>query len=89
MSVFSYVARDSTYLYHGFRAGGAVIVYQGQTEGTGLRFSAEQGAGATRTRTRITISPRTDGLMLFEEETATGDGPWNPASKFNYKKVAR
>ena len=54
MSIFSYRAADSTYLYYGLRAGGAVQALEGHRLPSGWQFLGETGAGPTRQRTRVT-----------------------------------
>ncbi len=88
-SIFSFSTKDSTYTYHGFRAGGSVVVHQGREEGGVWRFFGEQGAGATLTRTRVTITPQPDGAFVFLQETASATGPWKADEEVRYVRVSR
>ena len=76
MSMFSFRAADSTYLYYGLRAGGGVEALEGHPQGGGWVFESDSGTGSARRRVRVTIAPPVDGSMRFIEETSAGDGPW-------------
>lgn len=83
MSIFSIDAATGDTLYNGFRAGGAVAPIRGQVHGEGWQFHNEEGGGAERFRTRITITPTAKGFD-FLQEVSNGDGPWSQAGKVTY-----
>ena len=76
VSIFSYRAADSTYLYHGFRSGGAVETLTGRATADGWDFGTEVGTGVTRQRQRVTITRLPDGGFRLVDALATGDGPF-------------
>jgi hypothetical protein len=87
LSVFSYSPATADYLYHGFRAGGAVVTHRGVPRDDGWLFTSEQGEGAARTMTRITITRVEGGDTQFTEESATAGGAWEVKAKLRYKRV--
>ena len=87
VSIFSYRAADSTYLYYGLRAGGAAVMMQGRRLPDGWEFSNDEGSGAGRVRTRVTITRLNDKRFRLVAETATGDGPWTVASTDHYRPI--
>jgi hypothetical protein len=89
LSIFSYRAADSTYVYQGFRAGGATETLLGRPspDGQGWEFGGETGTGATRQRTRVVITSVGDGAFRFAQQTATGDGEWSKEEVVNYRAV--
>jgi hypothetical protein len=87
LSIISYSPATVDYLYHGFRAGGAVVTQRGVPKDDGWLFTSEQGAGATRTMIRTTITRVEGGDMQFTEESATGGGAWEVKVKLRYKRV--
>ncbi|MES2959492.1 MAG: hypothetical protein V4792_14975 [Pseudomonadota bacterium] len=89
LSVISYSHNTADYLYHGFRAGGSVVTQRGVPKDDGWLFTSEQGAGAAKTATRVTITQVADGDMQFTEESATGGGPWSVNVNVRYKRVAQ
>jgi hypothetical protein len=88
LSIISYSPATADYLYHGFRAGGAVVTQRGVPKDDGWQFTSAQGEGAARTMTRITITRVQGGDMQFTEESATGDGAWDVKAKLRYQRVA-
>ena len=76
VSIFSFRAVDSTYLYHGFRAGGAVETLHGRRLADGWEFGSEEGVGPTRQRIRVTITRLGARRFRLVAESAVGDGPW-------------
>ncbi|MDQ3069959.1 MAG: DUF1579 domain-containing protein [Acidobacteriota bacterium] len=86
-SIFSYRAADKTYIYQGFRAGGAVQSLEGRVsdDGKTWEFWGEDGTGAMRTRTRVRIVKLESGRFRFSEQTAVGPGDWSPESVVNYR----
>lgn len=83
MSIFSIDPATGDTLYTGFRAGGAVAPIRGVVHGEGWQFNDEEGSGAERFRTRITITPTAKGFD-FLQEVSNGDGPWSKAGKVTY-----
>ena len=77
VSIFSYRAADSTYLYYGLRAGGAVQALEGHRLPSGWQFLGETGAGPTRQRTRVTITGLGAQRFRFVAESAAGDSAWH------------
>lgn len=88
-SIFSYNAGDSAYTYHGFRAGGSVIVYQGHEDAGVWRYIGEHGSGTAHTRTRITITPQPDRGFVFVQETSIANGPWKASEEVRYVRAGR
>ena len=88
-SIFSYTVGDARYTYHGFRAGGSVVVLQGHEQGGVWRFDGEQGRGDALTRTRATITAQPDGGFVFVQETAIAAGPWSAGAPVRYERIAR
>lgn len=86
ISMFSYRASDSTYLYYGLRSGGATDAQAGHATADGWRFSGESGTGAARRRVRVTITGTPEGFLLVED-TATGDGPFEKAGEVRYIRL--
>ncbi len=78
MSIFSYNAVDSTYLYYGLRAGGLVEPMRGRIlpNDGGWEFIAEKGTGKDRVRERVTITRIGPRRFRLVAESATGDGAW-------------
>ena len=87
-SVFSYDGAAGEYLYHGFRAGGAVVTHRGNPNGLGWQFTSERGSGVDRVQSRVTIQPADSEGFRFVEETATGDGPWTVGAQVLYKRIS-
>jgi hypothetical protein len=87
MSIFSFRAEDSTYLYYGLRADGAVEALQGRCLPDGWEFSREEGVGANRQRSRVTIARLTQNRFRFVVESAEGDGPWILEDTVHYRMV--
>lgn len=90
MSIFSYNAGDSTYLYYGLRSSGLVEPMRGRLlpDGRGWQFTSEKGGGLDRLRERVTITPAGDRFRLVAE-SATGDGPWKVEGTQNYRPARR
>ena len=90
MSIFSYSAADSTYLYYGLRAGGSVEPMRGQLspDGKGWVFTSEKGSGATRQRERVTITSLGGERFRLVAESATGDGPWKTEATQHYRPAS-
>jgi hypothetical protein len=84
MSVLSYRPSDAVYLYHGFTSDGAVHTMQGRRTGDAWQFSGEDGSGATRRRTRMTIIPGGERSFVLQQETAIGNGPWQREPDVRY-----
>jgi hypothetical protein len=86
MSIFSYSAADSVYLYYGLRAGGRVEPMRGRriADGTGWQFESESGSGSTRVRERVTITPLGKGRFKLVAESSRGDAPWEIAATQHY-----
>ena len=89
MSVFSFDSKTGRYVYTGFRSGGAVVVQYGQEQGGRWLFTSEEGAGAARIRTRVTIEANTDHGFDLTSERSVGDGPWSQPSKVSYRRVGQ
>ncbi len=87
MSIFSYDAADSTYLYYGLRADGLVEPMRGHHsgDGKGWVFIAEKGEGAARLRERVNITTLGGGRFRLVAESATGDGAWKVDGTFHYR----
>ena len=83
-SIISYRAADSTYLYYGLRAGGAVEAMIGRKLPDGFEFLSETGSGATRERARVTVTRLASQRFRLVASTATGDGPWTVAETEHY-----
>lgn len=88
VSIFSYRAADSTYLYHGFRSGGAVEALTGRATADGWDFGAELGDGASRQRLRVTITRLPDGGFRLVDALAAGDGPFVPGDTTRYLRLS-
>jgi len=88
-SIFSYRAADSTYLYYGLRAGGAVEPMQGKQVADGWEFTSEAGVGASRQRLRVTITRLEAQRFRLVAASAAGDGPWVVAATEHYVPAAR
>ena len=88
MSVFSYDRAAGKYLYHGFRPGGALVVQQGVEQEGRWSFTSDQGAGAERVRTRVTIQSSGNAGFQFVSERSTGDGPWRQEAAVMYRRIA-
>lgn len=86
LSIFSFNAADSMYLYYGLRAGGAVEAMRGRPTGDGWLFTAERGEGAARLRERVTIGRTPAGFRLVAE-SAVGDGVWKVDATVNYRAI--
>lgn len=87
MSMFSYRAEDSTYLYYGLRAGGAVAAYEGKSVPGGWDFTAMRGTGAERVRERITIRSMGPDRFRFTAESSTGDQPWSVDAELHFRRA--
>jgi hypothetical protein len=87
LSVISYSPATADYLYHGFRAGGAVVAHRGAPKDDGWQFTSEQGEGVARTMNRITITRLEGDDMQFTEESARGGGAWEVKAKLRYKRA--
>jgi hypothetical protein len=87
VSIFSYRTADSTYLYHGFRSGGAVETLTGRATADGWRFGAESGSGDARQRVRVTITRLADGNFHLVEATAEGDGAFVSGDTTRYVRL--
>lgn len=88
-SIFSYRAADSTYLYHGLRAGGAVEPMHGRRLEDGWEFLSEAGTGATRQRVRVTIKRLEAQRFRLVAEAAVGDGAWKLEDTEHYGPAPR
>ena len=88
-SIFSYRAADSTYLYYGVRAGGAVEAMVGRRLADGWEFLSEVGAGPTRQRVRVTITRLEAQRFRLLASTSVGDGPWTVADTEHYVPARR
>lgn len=89
VSIFSFRAVDSTYLYHGFRAGGAVETLHGRRLADGWEFGSEEGVGPTRQRIRVTITRLGARRFRLVAESAVGDGPWTVEDTEHYVPAPR
>lgn len=86
LSIFSFNSPDSTYLYYGLGAGGAVEAMRGRPTPGGWLFTAERGTGPARQRERVTISRTSTGFLLVAE-SALGDGAWKVDATVNYRAL--
>ena len=86
-SIFSYRPSDSTYLYHGFRAGGAVETMTGKATTDGWAFQSESGTGPARQRLLVTITRLTSGGLHLIDATATGDGAFVVGDTVRYVRL--
>ena len=84
MSMFSFRPADSTYLYYGLRAGGAVEQLTGRATAHGWEFSGETGSGVSRERKLVTISRLSDQRFRFIEAVAHGEAPFSAADTIHY-----
>lgn len=87
MSMFSYRAEDSTYLYYGLRSGGSVAAYEGKSVPGGFDFTSSGRAGAEGVRERITIRRVTPDRFRFTAESSTGDQPWKVDADLHFRRV--
>lgn len=89
MSMFSYRAADSTYLYYGLGAGGGVEVLEGRTTPDGWEFWGTRGVGpaADRERVRVTIMRLPAGRFRFVEQTARGAGAFSAGDTIHYRPL--
>ena len=88
LSVLSHDAGAGCYLYHGFRAGGSVVVQRGHFEGDSLVFMDDVPATAGAVRTRVRLTPQRDGSVSFVEESCEGTGPWSAGERLTYRRRA-
>jgi hypothetical protein len=84
VSIFSYRAADSTYLYYGIRPSGAVEALEGRGIEDGFQFTGESGSGPERVRTRVTVTRTGPRGFRFLAESSRGDGPWEVAGTEHY-----
>jgi hypothetical protein len=84
ISMFSYRAADSTYLYYGLRSGGAVEALLGRPTADGWQFSGDRGVGPGRQRVEVTIARLAAGRFRLVERVADGDGPFGAADTVHY-----
>lgn len=84
VSMFSYRAADSTYLYYGLRAGGAVEALEGRRIPEGFQFWTPRGSGPNRDMIRVTMTREGPGRFRFIAESAVGDGQWKPEGTEHY-----
>ena len=89
VSIFSFRAMDSTYLYHGFRAGGTVEALRGRRLADGWEFGSEEGVGPTRQRIRVTITRLGARRFRLIAESAVGAGPWTVEDTEHYVPAPR
>lgn len=88
MSLFSYRAADSTYLYYGLRPGGAVQTLEARILEDGRwEFHGEDGAGDARVRTRVVLTRLDPDRFRFEEQTATGAASWSDPETVHYVRA--
>jgi hypothetical protein len=87
VSIFSFRASDSTYLYYGLRPSGAVEHMSGQRTADGFVFTSATGEGATRQRTRVTIRATAGAGFRFVAESSVGDGPWKEEGVETYVRI--
>ena len=87
LSVLSYDVGKRCYLYHGFRAGGSVVVQCGHFEGGSLVFMDDVPA-TDSVRTRVRVTPQSDGSISFAEESSEGTGPWSAGERLTYRRLA-
>lgn len=88
MSVFGYREEDGLYVYYGFRGGGSVEYLEGRSTDDGWVFGNETGAGASRVRTRVTITKLAEDGFRLVAESAQADGPWVTEFTAHYRRVA-
>ena len=89
LSIFSYDPSGGEYMYHGFRAGGAVVTHKGQRLPKGWSFTSDRGTGSDRLQTRVTIEKITQDRFSFLSESAKGDNPWRVGAKLDYLRVTQ
>lgn len=85
MSMFSYRAADSTYLYYGLGPGGSTESLLGRPTDDGWRFWGERGTGPERTRVLVTITLLPGRRFRFIEQTATGSAAFSPGDTIHYR----
>ena len=83
-SIISFSAAESTYLYYGLRAGGAVEPMRGRRLADGFEFTSESGTGASRQRARVTVTRLDPRRFRLVAESAVGDGPWKVEDTEHY-----
>jgi hypothetical protein len=89
LSIFSYDSAAREYRYHGFRSGGAVVTQKAERQPNGWLFTSDQGAGADRVQSRVTIERTAEDRFSFQSESARGADPWQVGVKFEYVRIKR
>lgn len=89
MSLFSYRATDSTYLYHGLRAGGAVEALEGRLIPGGFQFWTPRAQGTAGERIRVTMTRVGPQRFDFVAESSVDGGPWKAEGTEHYVPAPR
>lgn len=89
MSLFSYRAADSTYLYYGLGASGDIEVLQGRVIAVGWEFWGTRGVGPEpeRERVRVQIARLPEGRFRFIEQTARGSAGFSAGDTIHYRPL--
>ncbi len=89
MSLFSYRAADSTYLYYGLRAGGAVEALEGRQVPGGFQFWTPPARGRRGERIRVTMTRVGPQRFDFVAESSLDGGPWKVEGTEHYVPAPR
>lgn len=87
LSMFSYRAMDSTYLYYGLgRSGGTQqLLGRAAPDGAVWEFTGDETTSEGRVRTLVRIVRLPNGRFRFVEQTARGDAPFTTADTIHYR----
>lgn len=90
MSLFSYRAADSTYLYYGLGTSGSIEVLQGRATPDGWEFQGTRGVGPEpgRERVRVQIVRLAARRFRFVEQTARGSSAFSAGDTIHYRPLA-
>lgn len=87
MSVLGYLPEEDVYTYHGFNSSGRNETQRGGFRGTTFWVEGEARDGGKHVKSRVTITPKTDGNFTLVGESSTEGAPWVTDGTFQYKRL--
>ena len=85
MSLIGYLPEEDVYTYHGFNSSGRNETQRGGFRGTTFWVEGQARDGGKMVKSRVTITPKTDGTFTLLAESSTEGGPWTTDATFQYK----
>ena len=85
MSLIGYLPEEDVVTYHGFNSRGRNETQRGGFKGTTFWVEGDARVDGKMVKSRVTITPKTDGTFTLLSESSTEGGPWTTDATIQYK----